>query len=142
MSESVEYIFVDGEYQPDYKVGFNKAVELTGKSRSTIDRDTKSGKLPSEGGPGARKYKVSDLMTTYGLVEPKEPVPETPVPESSVMLVAGLLLGHFVSQQEYVRLLECRIQELGIHNRLLQNRIDHEPKALPAPTPWWKKWLR
>jgi excisionase family DNA binding protein len=52
------------------KVGTQQAAELTGKSRSTIQRAIKSGRLPAEENAlGQKIIEVAELERVYGLVK-------------------------------------------------------------------------
>jgi hypothetical protein len=61
------------------KVGVQRAAELTGKSRSTIQRAIKSGKLSAEEDETGKKViDVTELEQVYGLIKREEKPPITP----------------------------------------------------------------
>lgn len=138
MSDDIVMVCIDGEMVPDWMVGFNRAVELTGKSRSTIDRDTKSGKLPSIGAPGCRKYKVSDLQTIYGLADTTEPVQNSLVSVSPGQIHAALMLATqplVKSAAAQAQINQDALEEL----RLIRQSIELLTER--SRLPWWKRWF-
>ena len=60
-------------------VGLTEVLQLTGRNKSQISKDTNSGRLPStRNEQGHRRYQVRDLYQIYGFRQPKQTAPETP----------------------------------------------------------------
>lgn len=64
------------------KVGVTRATELTGKSKSTIQRAMKSGKLSYDIDNGTKLIDVSELERVYGMVSATETTSNTPAEPS------------------------------------------------------------
>jgi hypothetical protein len=143
-------------------VSFIKATEITGKNKSIISRDTKSGKLPHQVSvTGKKQYKVSDLQIIYGLATPNKPVanmvaqPEETTNESLVNSVElATLKERLRSYEELLRVKDAQINDLQENRDKLLDQNNRLTLLLPAPTqeskatialqpekkkPWW--WI-
>ena len=145
-------------------VGFVEATRITGRNKSTISRDTKSGKLPSQvSATGQKQYKVADLEMIYGLqnpknigskkvVQPKETEPETVANAVELAILKERVKAH----EEMLRVKDAQIRDLqesrdkllDQNNRLTlllpapaQEPVQSPPATTPQPEqkrPWWK----
>ena len=133
------------EAQPDSatyfekRVGFSEAVRMTGRNKSTISRDTSTGKLPYELGDNNQKlYKIADLFQKYGLQQPKEissreaKQPFGKADETAVELL--LLRQQLHSQAEQLRRAEDDIRDLRQHRDRLTDQNQRLTLLLTGPT--------
>jgi polyhydroxyalkanoate synthesis regulator phasin len=142
------------------KVGLQRAAELTGKSRSTIQRAIKSGKLSAEENESGKKVvDVAELEQVYGLVKPeKKPANVTSEEQPTSQLVelqaalerarqkAAVEAEHVEKlKEELAKLKEDRDYWHRQANRLLnEQRQEAEQKVeagLRNPISWFNRLL-
>lgn len=143
------------------KVSFIKAVEMTGKNKGTLSKDSKSGKLPFEvSETGQKLFKVSDLYALYGLRNPedstfhnqKKPV-ETKKETEGDSIELAILRERLRSQELILSMKDAQIRDLQASRDKLLDQNNRLTLLLPAPVtpkeadivtpetqkPWWKR---
>jgi hypothetical protein len=156
-------VFSPSETMFASKVGFVRAVEMTGKNKGTLSRDSKSGKLPFEvSETGQKLFKVSDLYTLYGLQNPEEtkfqnqkkPI-ETKKETEADSVELAVLQERLRSQEMILSMKDAQIRDLQASRDKLLEQNNRLTLLLPAPVasvetviaasetrkPWWKRIL-
>lgn len=121
------------------KVGAKRASELTGKSKSTIQRAMKTGKVSFEiDGAGRRMIDVSELERVYGLVSKTEKT-------SKETNTQDTQSGQDVSKAE-MELMKARhtleVERLNLQNKMLMEQLNQTQDIvsdLKAQRDQWQK---
>lgn len=148
----------------DSKIGFIEAVKMTGRNKGTLSKDTKAGKLPFEiSESGQKLYKVSDLYSLYGFINPEETkfsdlkkLTETKKETNGNNVELAILKERLRSQETMLTMKDAQIRDLQSSRDKLLEQNNRLTLLLPAPVspvkpietlleeqkkPWWKRFF-
>lgn len=126
------------------KVSISEAARLTGKSRTTLHRLIKTGKLSTcYGDRNARMVDVSELMRVFGTIEqrPTEQV-SGHVNEQSGTDVSAQSVQAIAQLRQEVEHLKTLVSAKDSHIESLRQAMLLLEHRHIGDSPWWKFWKR
>lgn len=126
------------------KVSISEAARLTGKSRTTLHRLIKTGRLSTcHGARNTRMVDVSELLRVFGALE------HSPTEQNSAQVTEHSDTGVSAQSEQVIAQLRQEVEHLKTLVSAKDSHIDSLRQAMlliehkhTGNSPWWKFWKR
>ena len=129
-------------------LSMTQAAKTVGRSKVTLIRDIKDGKLSARKCSEGRdrwEIDVAELLRVYGPPDPPEPVGTDSEPMRDLISTgaeAVLLREQLAEARETIADLRTRLDRSEEERRETQSNLTEiQTKLLTGPKPWWKRLL-